>query len=42
MVGEGKLIDLHSMVLWADYKEDLHDACIPFNCILIALEYCVY
>jgi len=40
--GAGELIDLHSMVLWDYYEVDLHDACIPFNSILIALEYCVY
>ena len=38
-VGERKLIDLHSMVLWGYYEVDLHDACIPFNCNLIALGY---
>jgi len=37
-----KLIDLHSMVLWDYYEVDLHDACTPFDCNLIALESCVY
>jgi len=36
-LGEGRLIHLHSMVLWGYYELDLHDACIPFRCNLIAL-----
>ena len=30
-LGEEELIDLHSMVLWADYKVDLHDAYNPLT-----------